>query len=134
MPSRCGGFSRFPTGAIAVDGIGCPGGLACKMRQSFSAARTADERASLAPAALTHEGGSHACLEQEAGQLALGKGVRITIVKIDSNSVRIGIDAPEHVSIQRQEITSISPSHSRERPPSNASLCCRILLQATYCL
>ena len=44
-------------------------------------------------------------LSRKLGQsLRLGKGVRITVVKIDGNSVRIGIDAPEHVSIQRQEI------------------------------
>jgi carbon storage regulator len=44
-------------------------------------------------------------LSRKLGQsLRLGKGVRITVVKIDANSVRIGIDAPEHVSIQRQEI------------------------------
>ncbi|MGC8638646.1 MAG: carbon storage regulator [Isosphaeraceae bacterium] len=45
-------------------------------------------------------------LSRKLGQsLRLGKSVRITVVKIDANSVRIGIDAPEHVSIQRQEIT-----------------------------
>jgi carbon storage regulator len=44
-------------------------------------------------------------LSRKLGQsLRLGKGVRITVVKIDANSVRIGIDAPEDVSIQRQEI------------------------------
>jgi carbon storage regulator len=30
--------------------------------------------------------------------------VRITIVKIDRNTVRIGIDAPDDVSVQREEI------------------------------
>jgi carbon storage regulator len=44
-------------------------------------------------------------LSRKLGQsLRLGKRVRITVVKIDANSVRIGIDAPEEVSIQRQEI------------------------------
>ena len=45
-------------------------------------------------------------LSRKLGQsLRLGKSVRITVVKIDANSVRIGIDAPEHVSIRRQELT-----------------------------
>ena len=44
-------------------------------------------------------------LSRKLGQsLKVGDGVRITIVKIDNNSVRLGIDAPQDVSIQRQEI------------------------------
>lgn len=44
-------------------------------------------------------------LSRKLGQsLKVGNGVRITIVKIDKNSVRIGIDAPPEVPIQRQEI------------------------------
>jgi carbon storage regulator len=34
----------------------------------------------------------------------LGPDVRVTIVKIDRNSVRIGIEAPGEVPIQREEI------------------------------
>ena len=33
-----------------------------------------------------------------------GPEVRVTIVKIDRNSVRIGIEAPDDVSVQREEI------------------------------
>ena len=44
-------------------------------------------------------------LSRKLGQtLRVGNGVRITVVKIDNNSVRIGIDAPDDVKIQRQEI------------------------------
>ncbi len=50
-------------------------------------------------------------LSRKLGQsLRVGNGVRITVVKIDNNSVRIGIDAPEDVSIQRQEIAFEIPS------------------------
>jgi carbon storage regulator len=45
-------------------------------------------------------------LSRKLGQsLKVGNGVRITIVKIDNNSVRIGIDAPQDLSIQREEIS-----------------------------
>ena len=49
-------------------------------------------------------------LSRKLGQsLKVGNGVRITIVKIDNNSVRIGIDAPQDVSIQREEIACEVP-------------------------
>jgi carbon storage regulator len=44
-------------------------------------------------------------LSRKLGQtFQIGQGVRITVVKIDNNTVRIGIDAPDDVSIKRQEI------------------------------
>jgi carbon storage regulator len=44
-------------------------------------------------------------LSRKLGQtFHVGPEVRITIVKIDRNSVRIGIEAPGHVPIQREEI------------------------------
>ena len=44
-------------------------------------------------------------LSRKLGQsFHIGPDVRITIVKIDRNSVRIGIHAPEEVSVQREEI------------------------------
>jgi carbon storage regulator len=44
-------------------------------------------------------------LSRKLGQsFHVGEDVRITIVKIDRNSVRIGIHAPDEVSIQREEI------------------------------
>jgi carbon storage regulator len=44
-------------------------------------------------------------LSRKLGQsFHVGPDVRVTIVKIDRNSVRIGIDAPGHVSVQREEI------------------------------
>jgi carbon storage regulator len=44
-------------------------------------------------------------LSRKLGQsFRVGNGVRITVVKIDNSAVRIGIEAPEDVSIRRQEI------------------------------
>jgi carbon storage regulator len=61
--------------------------------------------------ALTHKEGVMLVLSRKLGQsFHVGEGVRITVVKIDNNSVRIGIDAPDHVSIQRREIAFELPS------------------------
>jgi carbon storage regulator len=44
-------------------------------------------------------------LSRKLGQrFQVGQDVRITIVKIDRNAVRIGIEAPEDVTIYREEI------------------------------
>ena len=44
-------------------------------------------------------------LSRKLGQrFQVGPDVRITIVKIDRNSVRIGIEAPGDLSIYREEI------------------------------
>ena len=44
-------------------------------------------------------------LSRKLGQrFQVGADVRITIVKIDRNSVRIGIEAPDAVTICREEI------------------------------
>ena len=44
-----------------------------------------------------------------------GPDVRVTIVKIDRNSIRIGIEAPGDVSVQREEIVFELPqSHALE--------------------
>jgi carbon storage regulator len=44
-------------------------------------------------------------LSRKLGQsFHIGSDVRVTIIKVDRHSVRIGIDAPEDVSIQREEI------------------------------
>lgn len=44
-------------------------------------------------------------LSRKLGQgFRVGPEIRVTIVKIDRNSVRIGIDAPGDVSVKREEI------------------------------
>jgi carbon storage regulator len=49
-------------------------------------------------------------LSRKLGQsFNVGNGIRITVVKIDGNSVRIGIEAPSEVPIRRQEIAFESP-------------------------
>jgi carbon storage regulator len=56
-------------------------------------------------------------LSRKLGQsLRVGNGVRITVVKIDNNAVRIGIEAPEEVSIRRQEIAFELPQALSPEP------------------
>jgi carbon storage regulator len=44
-------------------------------------------------------------LSRKLGQtFQVGQEIRVTVVKIDRNSVRIGIEAPDQVQIQRKEI------------------------------
>jgi carbon storage regulator len=53
-------------------------------------------------------------LSRKLGQsFQVGHEVRVTIVKIDRNSIRIGIEAPDDVSVQREEIAFELPqSHA----------------------
>ena len=47
-------------------------------------------------------------LSRKLGQkFQVGQDVRITIVKIDRNSVRIGIEAPGDVAVYREEIVPL---------------------------
>ena len=53
-------------------------------------------------------------LSRKLGQrFNVGHDIRVTIVKIDRNSVRIGIEAPGDVTVYREEI---SPVEQNERP------------------
>jgi len=52
-------------------------------------------------------------LSRKLGQrFQVGPDVRITIVKIDRNSVRIGIEAPGDVTIYREEIVPLDAESS----------------------
>ena len=53
-------------------------------------------------------------LSRKLGQrFKVGQDVRVTIVKIDRNSVRIGIEAPDDVTVYREEI---APAVESDRP------------------
>ena len=49
-------------------------------------------------------------------QIMVGPDIVITIVKIDRNHVRIGIQAPPNIPILRHELAE-APSMSTQRPP-----------------
>ena len=47
-------------------------------------------------------------------KIMIGDDVVITIVKIDRNQVRIGIEAPGHIPVYREEILPVSWQVDRE--------------------
>ncbi len=50
-------------------------------------------------------------LSRKLGQgFKVGSDIRVTIVKIDRNSVRIGIEAPDDISVRREEIVFELPA------------------------
>jgi carbon storage regulator len=58
-------------------------------------------------------------LSRKLGQsFHVGPEVRVTIVKIDRNSIRIGIEAPDQVSVQRAEIAFEVPQSPSLKAPA----------------
>jgi len=56
-------------------------------------------------------------LSRKLGQrFQVGPDVRITIVKIDRNAVRIGIEAPDDVTVYREEIVPLEVESENEQP------------------
>lgn len=56
-------------------------------------------------------------LSRKLGQsFQIGPDIRVTIVKIDRNSVRIGIHAPDDVSVKRDEIVFELPQPQAPAP------------------
>ncbi len=47
-------------------------------------------------------------------KIMIGDGIVVTIVKIDRNQVRIGIEAPGHVPIYREEILPVNAKADSE--------------------
>lgn len=54
-------------------------------------------------------------LSRKLGQrFQIGPEVRVTIVKIDKNTVRVGIEAPGNMTIYREELVPRTADHSVE--------------------
>ena len=45
--------------------------------------------------------------------IMIGPDIKITIVKVERNQVRIGIEAPRELTILRDELTESNPDRSR---------------------
>jgi carbon storage regulator len=51
------------------------------------------------------EAGMLVLTRKQSQQIVIGRDIRITIVKLDRNQVRLGIDAPPGMTILREELT-----------------------------
>ena len=49
----------------------------------------------------------------------IGEDIKITIISIDGDKVRLGIEAPSHVSIYRQEIYEAIKAENKEAASVN---------------
>jgi len=52
-------------------------------------------------------------LSSKSGErILIGSDVKITVIRIRPNSVRIGIDAPGHLNIVREELLALNDKHA----------------------
>ena len=57
---------------------------------------------------LSNGGQHHACADQEArGKKKIGDGITITVIEAKGNKIRLGIDAPDDVTIFRAELLNL---------------------------
>jgi len=55
-------------------------------------------------------------LSRKLGErIVIGENVVVTVVKIDRNQIRLGIEAPEDVSVYREEIAAFRGQQSGSR-------------------
>jgi carbon storage regulator len=53
-------------------------------------------------------------------KIVIDGGIVITVVKIDRNQVRIGIEAPGHIPVYREEIL---PAHKMAKDAESLAVC-----------
>jgi carbon storage regulator len=56
---------------------------------------------------------------KESERIQIGDDVVLTIVRIDGNKVRIGIEAPPHITIKRDELVGTPP---RQKNPGGEKI------------
>lgn len=57
--------------------------------------------------------------------IMIGDDIKVTVIDIRGNKVRLGIQAPQHVSAHRQEIYDHIKQHGTvERPPKIENITC----------
>jgi carbon storage regulator len=61
-------------------------------------------------------------LSRKTGQrILVGNGIAITVIRINSNSVRLGIDAPAELRVVREELIERLTDRSDEDAPQQAA-------------
>jgi carbon storage regulator len=84
--------------------------------RSYSSVNTAGTGCRNEPELLDDREGGMLVLSRKASQqVMIGSEIRITIVRIDRNQVRLGIQAPTGVSILRGELVGVPPASDRAR-------------------
>ena len=59
---------------------------------------------------------------KQAETLVIGDGIRITVLRVDRNQVRLGIEAPNRVPVLRAELLERSePAETLPAPAENAA-------------
>lgn len=51
--------------------------------------------------------------------IMVGQNIRITVVRANDNSVRLGIDAPDDLKILRGELEELEFHNGEDQPPGN---------------
>ena len=54
--------------------------------------------------------------------IMIGPDIRITVVKVERNQVRIGIEAPRNLTILRDELIELTPDHLRDGDQTLATI------------
>ena len=62
-------------------------------------------------------------LSRKLGErIVIGENIVITVVKIDRNQIRIGIEAPNEIPVYREEITPPRSQEVEEKEDARAAL------------
>ena len=59
---------------------------------------------------------------KQSQQIVIGPDIRITVVKLDRNQVRLGIEAPRGMTILREELIARA-EHGMRAPTGSGSAC-----------
>lgn len=58
-------------------------------------------------------------LSRKLGEkIVIGDNIVITVVKIDRNQIRLGIEAPQNVPVYREEILPVAPAPTGSDAPA----------------
>jgi carbon storage regulator len=87
--------------------------------RSYSSVNTAGTGCRNEPELLDdREGGMLVLSRKPSQQVMIGSDIRITVVRIDRNQVRLGIQAPAGLSILRSELAGVPPASARNGRPT----------------